>query len=114
LKREYDRLTSDSWACGHIKSSFFPCLLLSAEPQALGPLVVDQLGFNLTSFRHYRAFIRSEKNFNKIAVSINDSIAKITSTTAIESLQGNPITMGSARVHNIKTGVRPWSKSGGY
>jgi hypothetical protein len=41
------------------------------------PFFVDQLSFNLTSFRHNCAFIRSEKIY-KIAVSINDSIAKIT------------------------------------
>jgi hypothetical protein len=34
------------------------------------PFFVDQLSFNLTSFRHYPAFIRSEKMY-KIAVSIH-------------------------------------------
>jgi hypothetical protein len=54
------------------------------------PFFVDQLSFNLSSFRHYYAFIRSEK-INKIAIGINDSIAKMTSV-GIKSLQGKPNT----------------------
>jgi hypothetical protein len=57
----------------------------------------------LTGFRHYRAFIRFEKIY-KIAVSINDSIAKITSV-GIKSSQGKPILWESARVHNVNTEV---------
>jgi hypothetical protein len=67
------------------------------------PFFVDQLSFNLTSFRHYRAFIRSEK-ICKIVVSINDSIAKITSV-GIKVYKVNQLLWESARVHNVNTGV---------
>jgi hypothetical protein len=53
----------------------------------------------LTSFRHYR----SEKIY-KIAVSINDSIAKITNA-GIKVYKVNQLLWESARVHNINTEV---------
>jgi hypothetical protein len=67
------------------------------------PFFVDHLSFILTSFRHYRAFIRAEKIY-KIAISINDSIAKITSIE-IKVYKVNQLLWESARVHNVNIEV---------